>query len=50
MTCLFRRTASGVSVDSLSANLGPNTDNYDSTSDTDSESKNEARVVSASTV
>jgi hypothetical protein len=40
-----RRTGSGISVDSISANLGPTADNYDS-SDTDSESKGaEAKVI-----
>ena len=44
--CVCRRSGSGVSIDSLSANLGPNADNYDS-SDTDSEKGEEAKVISA---
>ena len=44
-----RRTGSGVSIDSLGANFGPTEDNYDS-SDTDSESKNEAQVRPAKKV
>ena len=41
--CICRRTGSGVSIDSLGANLGPTADNYDS-SDTDSESKQERQA------
>lgn len=39
-----RRTGSGISVDSIGANLGPTVDNYDS-SDTDSETRAEAKVI-----